>query len=867
MDARGVRTNYDYDDDPLGRLRRVSYELTGAGSPANPGPANPPAPASPVRYEYVKAGDLTKPFRVTTYDAIEEYAYDDQGRLASKTLLLADRNSFATDYGYDSLDRIRSLRYPEQYPRTPGTQGRLVELEYDLASRPRRLTVDGVAQASDIAYAPGGLPAAMFIAASGPLPIAESYEYDPANGLLTGQQVLRDDGQTLLDLTYDYARPGLPGVTGQLVRATDKLDPRGSTTYRYDAHARLREVHGGKVGAPLWTQTYTYDRFGNRTAVVAFGTAPDGSAMPTDGLPAIAVALGTNRISSPGFTYDEAGNLTRSLRPDGTWQRYQHDAAGRLVRVTDDMGATLETYIYDSGRRRIQTFDERSGMLTIYVWDGDAVIAEYDASTLRTRLSRGFVYLGPRLLCTHTAIAQLLDNPGFEETAAPPSRLSGPGGGNSAAPSWTVWNNGEATTTTEIVEATHPGAEGQMLHVRTTGEGNGIVQTFTPGVERAHAGVWVLVLEGRVGMGTGNGGNTSAHDAESTKLGEWEHLQACNGVSPANEFIVYSIASRGASFYVDNASVVADPEGIQPTRYHHPGRLGTRLITTPTTGQAIDLLTLPYGVPLPTEVPPEVAPQLTSYDRSPVTGLDYAVNRHYDPQLARFIQPDPIGPGAIHPGQPKSNNAYTYGRGDPVNTVDPLGLDTPEDWAEEIVVYGWLDPPMEDPDRNTREDRRRELGEDRRRGDNRAYERLVEHSILVNPKAPRRPTTELDWFVGIYGLIAMSLATGGLLIGGQTTLGIGTTAVVFDTTGAVASGTRTILVDTITKQIYVGGSQQVLHAQVYQAAGLGRYVGVVGAIGRFVAGRLVTSELATGTFAGTTAELLMAREILKGLAR
>ena len=49
----------------------------------------------------------------------------------------------------------------------------------------------------------------------------------------------------------------------------------------------------------------------------------------------------TNRITTPGFIYDAAGNQTRAQRADGTWQRYQYDAAGRLRTVTDDAGVPI----------------------------------------------------------------------------------------------------------------------------------------------------------------------------------------------------------------------------------------------------------------------------------------------------------------------------------------------------------------------------------------------------------------------------------------------------------------------------------------------------------------------------------------------
>src|SRR5262249_37262131 len=140
MDARGVRTVLDYADDgnaddPLGRLHALSYEPTSTVHPGNPDPADPPAPASAVRYEYVTTGDLTRPIRVTTDNTVEEYGYDDQGRLASKTLTLPSqtRLGFVIGYGYDDLDRLRSITYPAQHG-LKGSPRKHVELVHNLAA-------------------------------------------------------------------------------------------------------------------------------------------------------------------------------------------------------------------------------------------------------------------------------------------------------------------------------------------------------------------------------------------------------------------------------------------------------------------------------------------------------------------------------------------------------------------------------------------------------------------------------------------------------------------------------------------------------------------------------------------------------------
>jgi RHS repeat-associated protein len=70
-----------------------------------------------------------------------------------------------------------------------------------------------------------------------------------------------------------------------------------------------------------------------------------------------------------------------------------------------------------------------------------------------------------------------------------------------------------------------------------------------------------------------------------------------------------------------------------------------------------------------------VNPIFTTYDRSSSTGLDYAINRQYDPQ-DRFIQVDPAAMAAASPANPRTLNPYAYAGNDPVNNTDPTGLDT-----------------------------------------------------------------------------------------------------------------------------------------------------------------------------------------------
>ena len=166
--------------------------------------------------------------------------------------------------------------------------------------------------------------------------------------------------------------------------------------------------------------------------------------------------------------------------------------------------------------------------------------------------------------------ANMLENPSFE-TIGPigsPTSFTGIGNGGSpkysAAQDWLVWNNTFGTTTTELLPSTLLGGGAQMIHVTTDGDVNGLFQAFLPsptGPNDVIGSIWIYVISGQVGFGTGDDGNTN-FDKLTSGTGHWEFLQAPNGISPANEFIIYSVHGQ-AEFYAENASVA--PHAPEPT--------------------------------------------------------------------------------------------------------------------------------------------------------------------------------------------------------------------------------------------------------------------------------------------------------------
>src|SRR5206468_7901645 len=124
----------------------------------------------------------------------------------------------------------------------------------------------------------------------------------PGSQLLT-QQTVQRSGNTLMNLVYWYqqsygcegcdvnpdpeAPPSPAAYTGQLTRIIDNVSGKTSH-FSYDLIGRLVQAEEGAVHPHPqppqffadWGQTYSYDRYGNRTTVSPYsdtGTAiPDG---------------------------------------------------------------------------------------------------------------------------------------------------------------------------------------------------------------------------------------------------------------------------------------------------------------------------------------------------------------------------------------------------------------------------------------------------------------------------------------------------------------------------------------------------------------------------------------------------------------
>ncbi len=338
----------------------------------------------------------------------ETFGYDSKGRLSQASPTFPGRESYplVTNYLWDSLDRSQELTYPAQYGQS-GNPRKKVEPLYDMASRVDTLKYDAANYASGFVYNAASQVESLNVGSQ----ITETYTYDGSTGLLFEQEV-KKGATTHLKLKYNYtltnSGTNSGAKTGQLTGITDMQTASRSKAYVYDKLGRLKEAKGGSdaFSNPSWTQTYTYDRYGNRTGVSKSGSGA--GSIPLDGLASLVYTNAqsqtvNNRITTSGYEYDPAGNQTRGQVEGGTWRRYKYDAAGRLAVVMDDSSNPLESYSYGASNERLVTvFGTGSGdPAKFYCWEGGQVIAEYHAGTSSNLVwDKNYVHLGGRLLAT-----------------------------------------------------------------------------------------------------------------------------------------------------------------------------------------------------------------------------------------------------------------------------------------------------------------------------------------------------------------------------------------------------------------------------------------------------------------------------------
>jgi YD repeat-containing protein len=177
--------------------------------------------------------------------------------------------------------------------------------------------------------------------------------------------VNRYDSMVRLTIAAGQAHTG-GANNGQIANSGDGLSGE-TVTYQYDALKRLLSA-----SAAAWSESYSYDGFGNLTGMAGTGGAPTLS---------VGVDWTTNRITPSGIGYDSNGNVTYVPAPVSATLGY--DAANRVVSVNG-----TQVYAYDQGNRRVYYHDVAGGVENVYLYglNGEK-LARYEVTVSNAPIS------------------------------------------------------------------------------------------------------------------------------------------------------------------------------------------------------------------------------------------------------------------------------------------------------------------------------------------------------------------------------------------------------------------------------------------------------------------------------------------------
>lgn len=630
--------------DPRLKTTTYFYDLRGRKIGMNDaaGDLNAATPPRTVSWSYDTAQNITTEQRANDQTVASQY--DDMGRLKTQTVKRTTTVSDVTQMTYWPDGNLKTMTDP---------MGKIYSYDYDLRGHKWHAT---------------------YPLDSGGIARQEIWVYDDADNLFTfknrngkTQTFIYDDRNRATSFSWD------DGVTSSQVnhyddasRVTGVDNSSGSVGFTYFDDNTLQtqtQLPGGLPGTQ-WTTSYTYDADGRRATMLYPSTN-----QYTYTYNRRNQLLNINDTANPtwtpvvAYTYDLAGNrLTRDLR-NGGHSGYTIDPAMNRVATIQHQFADQQWqfgYGYDDVGRR--TYEQRQK----FPISAPSPAPSPTPSPGTSNLADGYVYNLAGELTTFTRDGTLQAN-GTVTGGAAVSGLTYDANGNRTA------LNGSGYVVNDLNEyTTANGATGLSYNVNGDLTGyNGWTYTYDAQDRLTQASI-----TGTTVTYAYDGLNRQLYHDITTSAGTTRTYNVWDGWNLLEE---RNSAGAVVHCYIHGAAtdeMVSRFQGGFPTRYYYQdGRGNTTHLTGDlnyiqeryTYGFAGNVFI--YNATGGTQSTTDNRFLFTGRDYMPETGVYDFRNRFYLPGIGRFLQPDPIGFDG------DDTNLYRYCGGDPVNFIDPVGLE------------------------------------------------------------------------------------------------------------------------------------------------------------------------------------------------
>jgi RHS repeat-associated protein len=515
------------------------------------------------------------------------------------------------------------------------------------------------------------------------------------------------------------------------------MDPRGViTTYGYDSLNRLHTVDynvgtTGVAATPSLVYTYGTNSAQNNNGRLITLTDGVGSENysydPNLPLTTQVQKVVSGTTYTTGYQYNLAGELKQITYPSGRVVQQNYDTIGRLCAIAQtSSGCSSNTNPFATGYTyntafELTGFNYANGVAATFGYSADRLqmtsLSYVKGTTTLYSLDYAFGTTGHN----NDQISSLTDNVdngrsvtfGYDNLARLANAVTL---GSTAYPKWGLSFNYDAYGN-RTQQSISTGCVAPMNCPTNS-------VAVSTGTNRITTSGYAYDANGNM---TNDGVNALTYDGEnrlltsSGSLGSGAYLYDGNGVrlkkcvpnctSPTTTTIYAFSGSKVIAEYVNGAapasptreyiySVGALLAKIEAgaTQYYHADHLSARVMTDSSGNKIGEQGHFPYGETwYATNTTTKW--EFTSYERDSESGNDYAMARYHVNRLGRFSSLDLLA-GSI--GDPQSLSKFAYVLNDPVNHVDPSGMDCQEPTQDETCTSengegAGAAPPTSDP--------------------------------------------------------------------------------------------------------------------------------------------------------------------------